>query len=124
MIKNYMTYINEQISLHGFSVGDRVKWIGRGGPGPNGFPSESNRMGTVIQLRRYGEISVEFDDFINGHDCFCRDNDYLLDFSKNQGEYGRCWNCRPSDLIKVEDEDEEKHVAIKWYSKGKFEEEK
>lgn len=127
MIKNYITYINEQKSSNGFSPGDRVKWgsrygFKRIGPGPRGFPSGSNEMGTVIQIRYSGEIAVEFDDFIDGHDSFA-DSRYLLDFSKDRGKYGYCWNCRPSDLIKVdEDEDEEKPVAIKWYNKGKFEE--
>jgi hypothetical protein len=104
MIKNYLTYITEEVGNRVFDVGDRVKWISKAYPGA-GFPKNSEQLGTVIRLN--GEqISVEFDDFIGGHNCY-------------SGKQGHCWNCLPGSLIKVE----ERPVSIKWYNKGSFKEE-
>lgn len=62
-------------------VGDRV--IGK----PNTYSNIVGKVGTVIHVGSI--ISVEFDEYINGHDC---------PHEPVQGKDGYCWNCEKYDI--------------------------
>ncbi len=62
-----------------FKVGDRV--IGT----PNAYNLIPGTTGTVIFIRG-GDTSVEFDKYIDGHDC------------NGKGKDGYCWNCEDYEI--------------------------
>jgi len=71
-----------------FKVGDRVITIGTYSPGHN---NKRNLKGTVKLLYFYNDIiSVEFDQFIEGHEC------------GGETRYGYGWNVPQSQIKKIE----------------------
>ena len=74
-----------------FKKGDRVK-----SKFPVGDLNVSNAIGTVIsasQRRFYNIVSVEFDDYIDGH-C-----------NGGTGKEGHCWDLYPNELERIEDKE-------------------
>jgi hypothetical protein len=72
--------------MHEFKVGDRVA-----GSGTFDGRDIDGKLGTVKHLFRTGDLGIEFDDNIGGHDGF---------FAWN-GKPGHCWNV-PSTQLKPE----------------------
>jgi hypothetical protein len=68
-----------------FNVGDRVKCIQT----YDGRREAENKVGTVIATSVAGNIGVEFDEFINGHNC------------NSRGKPGYCWYLPEEYFLKL-----------------------